>query len=409
MGNQNDKKKSQKKRPKKNVRRTVMSFSEAEEKNLLEKWKEDKYLVKKDKIIDYPNKNESLNIYLYQCLYISIKKDPDKINVYCPYCLKSQNYKSVIEPESNEYTFHFNREYYEEKLLNDLNDDNTIQNELDILNRYSKDCKHFFHTECIEKKNKIGSHYCYYCKNHINAENIILFGGFKNYEELGTYVAKFNYVNYKPKQIYNFEKRALEIIRNFIKREEGKVRETKNGWKWKTAIEFGDKFRSLGNKYDYYKYSYDFCIDIYNTHNFDEKKFIEEEKNAIAYYEEEMRKKKEREKRRREKLRQRREAEEEEEEYSYTSSKSKKRYGRAAHTCPDCNRKCYKCGKIDYPLYWKFTRAHIDCLNSIKRGCVICKQKKFDILHDVGFCGSCNYSVKINRKICILCNEEIDD
>ena len=84
MGNQNDKKKSQKKRPKKNVRRTVMSFSEAEEKNLLEKWKEDKYLVKKDKIIDYPNKNESLNIYLYQCLYISIKKDPDKINVYCP-------------------------------------------------------------------------------------------------------------------------------------------------------------------------------------------------------------------------------------------------------------------------------------------------------------------------------------
>ena len=120
MGNQNDKKKSQKTKPKKNTRPTIMSFSEAEKKNLLEKWKEDKYLVNKNKIIDYPNKSVSANTYLYQCLYISIKKNPSNINVYCPYCLKDQNYKSVIEPESNTYSFNFDREFYEEKLLKDL-------------------------------------------------------------------------------------------------------------------------------------------------------------------------------------------------------------------------------------------------------------------------------------------------
>ena len=406
MGNQNDKKKSQKARQKKKTRPTIMSFSEAEKKNLLEKWKEDKYLVNKNKIIDYPNKSVSLNIYLYQCLYISIKKNPSNINVYCPYCLKTQNYESVIEPESNTYTFNFDREFYEEKLLKDMDDD-TIKNEVDILKRYSNNCKHFFHTKCIEEINKTYRHICYYCQNHINVENIILFGGFKDYEELGTYVAEFKRVSYETKQCYNFEKRLLGILRNFIKTNE-KIKETYNGWKWKRAIEFGEKFRSLWNKYKYYEYPYDFCINKNETYNYNEDKFIEEEKKAISNYEEKMRKKKEREKRRRELLRQRREAEEEEEEeeYSNTSSKRKKRYGRYAHTCPDCNKKCYICGKKDYPLYWRIHYAHIDCLNSIKYGCVVCKQRKFDVHHDLQCCKSCKG--KINNKVCILCNGEID-
>ena len=267
-----------------------MSFSQAEKRNLLEKWKEDKYLENKNKKIDYPNKNSNVNIYLYQCLYVLVKKNPKYINAYCPYCLKTENNKSVIEPEDTEFDYQFSRDFYIDELLKDLENNNTIKNEYDILKRYSKDCKHFFHTKCIEEISKKYTHYCHYCDHHINVENITLFQGFKDYEELGTYVAVFHNVNFKTKQSYEFERRVLGILRNFI-RTDAKVNQISKGRLLKKAIETGVKFRSLGNKYDY-GYDYYFCVNIDDIDIYSDEKYIEEEKKAIAFYEEKMRKKK---------------------------------------------------------------------------------------------------------------------
>lgn len=178
-----------------------MSFTEAEKKNLLEKWMEDIYIKNKNKIINYPNKLLSLNNYLYQCLYVLIKLDPKNINVYCPYCLKSKDDKSVIEPIKPEsYIFNLDREYYIEKLLKDIKEDETIKNEDDILKRYSKYCDHFFHKNCIEEREKKYRHRCFYCEHYMSAENLFVIKGFQNYEELRQYVAYFKDVDFNIKK-----------------------------------------------------------------------------------------------------------------------------------------------------------------------------------------------------------------
>ena len=414
MGNENDKKKLKKNRPK-GQKRFIMSFSEAEKKNLLEKWMEDMYKKNKNKIINYPNKLLSLNDYLYQCLYVLIKLDPTKINVYCPYCLKSEDDKSVIEPIKPEsYIFNLGREYYIEQLLKNIKEDETIKNEDDILKRNPKYCHHFFHKNCIEEIEKKYKHRCFYCEHYISAENLFLIKGFQNYEELRQYVAYFKDVHFNIKKCYHFQERALEFLRNFIMKDQ-RFDIYVQGSFLKRDIEIGTKFRSLGDKYDY-KYYWNFCVNFDKAYEYTEELFKKEEKNAIAFYEEKMRKEKERkERKRREKeefLRQRIEAEEEEkeeeeeEEHPNISSKSKKRYGKFAHTCYDCSKVCFICRKKDYPMYPGANKVHLDCLPSIKYYCVSCKQGKFDSSHDVKYCKNCR--LKLNRKNCILCNGEID-
>lgn len=413
MGNQNEKK--QPKKPKRNQKPIVMSFSKAEKERQLIKWREDMYIKNQNKKIDYPNKLSSLNTYLYQCLYVSIKYNAENINLICPYCLKTENQISIINPEAGKISYFDNlKDIYIEDLLNDIKqNDKRFFSELDLLKRYSKECKHFFHSNCIEKIQKKGdSHKCFYCQYHINAENLKLFDGFINYEELGTYVSFFQRsVKFDTKKQYHFIERILEKLRSFIKNDE-RLDLMVNGFQLRRNVILGDKYRSLGEKYDY-KYTYSFCID---SDEFSEENYKKEESNAIAYYEEKMKREKEREERRRkrreerERERERQEKEEEEEEeynkrYNNTTGNIKKRDYKMVSACFDCCKRCFNCGKKDYPLYFHCHYAHLDCFRQLKGNCVVCRQKCFDVTHGIQCCKSC--LGKINNKNCILCNEAV--
>lgn len=409
MGNQNEK--QQPKKPKRNQKPSIMSFSKAEKEEKLIKWREDMYIKNKNKTINYPNKLSSLNTYLYQCLYISIKYNPENINLICPYCLKTENQISIINPEAGKISYFYNSKDNEiNDLLNDIKkNDKRFFSELDLLKRYSKTCEHFFHSNCIEKIQKKGySHECFYCQDHINVKNLKLFDGFINYEELGTYVSLFQEsVNFVTKKQYNFMKRVLEKLRSFIKNDE-RLELMANAYQLKRNVILGDKYRSLGEKYRY-QYFYSFCID---SDEYSEENYKKEESNAIAFYEENMKRKKEREERRRkrreERERERQEEEEEEEynkKYNNTAGNIKKRDYKMVSACFECCKRCFNCGKKDFPLYFHCHYAHLDCLRQLKGNCVVCRQKCFDVTHGIQCCKSC--LGKINNKNCILCNEAV--
>ena len=113
-------------------------------------------------------------------------------------------------------------------------------------------------------------------------------------------------MKFDTKKQYHFIERILEKLRSFIKNDE-RLDLMVNGFQLRRNVILGDKYRSLGEKYDY-KYTYSFCID---SDEFSEENYKKEESNAIAYYEEKMKREKEREERRRKRKEEKKEKEKE--------------------------------------------------------------------------------------------------
>ena len=79
------------------------------------------------------------------------------LNDYCVYCLKTSNGRSIFQkPENKEPPLQDLREKYKSEICGIINK-SMIEDEIHLMNYYSKQCNHFYHEECKGK-----NHECFF-------------------------------------------------------------------------------------------------------------------------------------------------------------------------------------------------------------------------------------------------------
>ena len=377
------------------------------------------------------------NLQAFYCFYYTIKEiDPRYINLYCPFCLKTKNGKSIFEPveeiKSSKNKIDLSNE--KKELIISAIKEGKIESDLNVISFIKKkECLHFYHQNCFEiskihTSNIDKNYYCYFCKFSLNEINLSGFKNLSEYEELKQALNAFQgisndseYKNYKDENFHSqYELYLIKEIRGFLSNED-KDWEIKK--KFKERIDLCEKFR----KFNYSKYSL-MTIEISKNEEFlnIKKKELEE---LIEERERERRRIEERE---RERERRRREEEEEEEEeernhqrymntepdnyYPKINKNLSKRRGITLRICDSCSNKCVICRSTSNLYSKTYLGVHEQCYKKInpknQYQCFFCGR-----LHGKGvrthvdtsgrYCHDCSREFKFHiQDYCIYCKQK---
>ena len=376
---------------KKNIAAKCKNSLEAREKNVFEEFREHLYEKYEDIIkgtnkgkFDFKKYIKKGSIFLASVIIF----EPRYLNDYCVYCLKTSNGRSIFQkPENKEPPLQDLREKYKSEICGIINK-SMIEDEIHLMNYYSKQCNHFYHEECKGK-----NHECFFCKYYIFPENLIIF---KNIEKKCLIRVLFNYHNLHLtdfKEI-DYKNILMESIKLFLKNEPLINEEIRK--KYSERMELCDKFKDL--KEFQYK-------TIKLSEDINEKKKIY---NSLIKKERE-RQKREEEERRREEEERRREEEErrrEEEEENYDTYRTEpapytikeKFYKFYVKLCFECLSRCLLCGK-EHPVINKSFYTHKECTprqQSFYRSCFVCKARGIQL-----------YSRFFAQRLCFICSNNI--
>ena len=90
------------------------------------------------------------------------------------------------------------------KEIGDIINKYKFEDNIDLRIYYSKECDHFFHEECIKKKNDKEKHIFLYCEDFIHVKNIILF------ENLRFELIYLTIIKFTNDELYLESKKKLE-------------------------------------------------------------------------------------------------------------------------------------------------------------------------------------------------------
>lgn len=184
-------------------------------------------------IINYkPN-----NLLAFYCFYYTIKEiDPRYINLYCPFCLKTKNGKSIFEPleeiKSSKSKIDLSNE--KKELIISAIKEGKIESDINVISFIKKkECLHFYHKNCfdiskIHTSNIDKTYYCYFCKYSLNEINLFGFKNLSDYQELKQALNAFQgisndseYKNFKDENFHSqYELNLIKEIRGFLSNED---------------------------------------------------------------------------------------------------------------------------------------------------------------------------------------------
>ena len=325
------------------------------------------------------------------------------------FCLKTENGKSIFEPQEEIKSSKNKIDLSNEKkeLIISAIKEGKIESDLDVISFIKKkECLHFYHKNCFDNSKIHTSFidknfYCYFCKFSLNETNLIAFKNLSDYEELKQALYAFRkipndseYKNIKDENFHSqYELNLIKGIREFLSNED-KDWEIKR--KFKERIDLCEKFR----KFNYYDYQF-MTIETSKNEEFlnikkkeleelieerERKRKIEEERERERRRREEEEEEEERERRRR-----RREEEEEEEEeeryhqrymrtepdnyYSKINKNVSKRRAITFRVCDLCSNKCVVC-KSTLNIYSRaYLGVHEQCYKKI------CPKSQYQCFH----------------------------
>ena len=375
------------------LKKKISNFKDAKEQKVLIEYREIMYEKYKDMVLG-SNDQTKLKSYIDISAHFlgdSIITEPRYLNDYCPYCFKNKNGKSILEKKDTKYKNNLkNLKKKYSKEIGDIINKYKIEDNIDLRNYYSKECNHFFHEECIKKKNDKEKHICLYCEDFIHVKNIILFENLR-FELIYLTIIKFTndelYLESK-KKLENEPKKYKDILfeetQFFLKYNEYINKDIRE--KYSKRIDLCKEF----HKIDPYKYNFQ-TIKL-NGEDFNEKnmeyKFLMEERR-----------------------REEEEEEEEEENYNrisfsnYDSNRSEYSYKRPQNsssskqrlslsTCKGCINRCLNCG-TDKSIGLLSLFAHKECYpkKAKERRCYICSAHGVPLYY-------------LSNRLCNRCNRE---
>lgn len=374
------------------------------------------------------------NLQAFYCFYYTIKEiDPRYINLYCPFCLKTKNGKSIFEPleeiKSSKNKIDLSNE--KKELIISAIKEGKIESDINVISFIKKkECSHFYHKNCFDISKIHTSYidknyYCYFCKFSLNEINLIGFKNLSDYEELkqalNAFQGIFNdskYKNFKDENFHSqYELHLIKEIRGFLSNED-KDWEIKK--KFKERIDLCEKFR----KFNYLEYQF-MTIEISKNEEFlnIKKKEIEE------LIEERERKRRREEEEERERRRREKEEEEEEEEtyhqrymktepdnyYSKINKNVSKRRGISFRVCDLCEKKCVICRSTSNLYSKTYLFVHEQCYKKInpknQYQCYHCGRThgpgvRTHVDHAGRYCQGCSREFDFHIKdYCIYCKQ----
>lgn len=197
----------------------------------------------------------------FNCYFHTIKNiDPRYINIYCPFCFKSKNGRSILEtPEpiilKGNKSIKNQIKEYKKKIFSSIKE-GKIQSDFDLMKIIKKQkCLHFYHKECFEKFSlkKIlhdNSFYCYLCKFSLKSINFLLFTT-PDIKELRQANIAFGDMSddFKSENFFSiYERRLIKHIRTFLIYEEYDSEIQK---KFDERINLCNCFRLYSDKYSF--------------------------------------------------------------------------------------------------------------------------------------------------------------
>ena len=381
---------------KKNIAAKCKTSLEAHKKNVFEEYREYLYEKYEDIIKGTNNLQYDFRKYIKKgCYFLTtvIILEPRYLNDYCVFCLKTSDGRSIFQkPENKEPPLQDIREKYKSEIYGIINK-SMIEDEIHLMNYYSKKCNHFYHEECKKRYRE-----CYFCKYYIFPENLIIF---KNIETkcflriLEDYHILTLLKGFAEK---NYENILLKSIKLFLKNEPLIDEEIRK--KYSERMELCDKFKDLKE----FKYK-----TIKLSEDINEKKKIYD-----SLIKERERKKREEEERRREEEERRRE--EEEERYYYTFRTEPEPYTIKEKLylklCFDCLSRCFSCGN-NHHISFKTLYNHKECApreKSFYRRCFVCKATGIQLYNRFGSHGCCFHCLnKVKIRECFFCKQKFYD
>ena len=177
------------------------------------------------------------NLHAFYCFYYTIKEiDPRYINLYCPFCLKTKNGKSIFEPleeiKSSKNKIDLSNE--KKEFIISAIKEGKIESDINVISFIKKkECLHFYHKNCFDISKIHTSYidknyYCYFYKFSLNEINLIGFKNLSDYEELKQALNAFQgisndskYKNFKDENFHSqYELHLIKEIRRFLSNED---------------------------------------------------------------------------------------------------------------------------------------------------------------------------------------------